>query len=126
MDGVYWLAALDAESPIEEMDLAAWREALRVRVKLLYTTVRACLGDDRAPFLVTGTRLGGLHGYDDDGAVAPLGGAVTGFAKAYAREQPTVLVKAVDVAADAAPGPIALQLVAETVSDPGARRDRPS
>ena len=82
--------------------------------------VRACLGDDQAPFLVAGTRLGGLHGYDDDGAVAPLGGAVTGFAKAYAREQPTALVKAVDFAADAAPGAIAAQLVAETLSDPGA------
>ncbi len=127
VDGVYWLTALDPEGPLDAMDLAAWREALRVRVKLLYTTVRGCLADDHAPFLVAGTRLGGLHGYDDEGAVAPLGGAVTGFAKAYAREQTTVLVKAVDVAADATPAAIAAQLVAETISDPGAveigRRD---
>ena len=55
---------------------------------------------DDAPFLVAGTRLGGLHGYDADGALSPLGGAVTGFAKAYKREQPEALVKAVDFAGE--------------------------
>ena len=39
-------------------------------------------------FLVTATRLGGRHGYDDDGAVAPMGGAVSGFTKAFKREKP--------------------------------------
>ena len=34
------------------------------------------------------TRLGGFHGYDEAGATAPLGGAVTGFAKSYKRERP--------------------------------------
>ena len=48
------------------------------------------------PFLVTGSRLGGFHGYDAAGATSPLGGAVVGFAKSYKRERPDVLVKAVD------------------------------
>ena len=80
------------------MDLAAWREANRVRVKLLSTTMRALYGavGDAGTFLVSATRLGGLHGYDDAGAPAPLGGAVTGFTKAFQREQGQALVKAVD------------------------------
>ncbi len=114
--GVYWLPALDHEGPMP--DLAAWREANRVRVKLLYATMRALY--DTGAFLVTGTRLGGRHGYDEAGAFAPLGGAVTGFAKAFARERPAVLVKAVDVEPDAAPDTIAGLLVDETLRDPGA------
>jgi hypothetical protein len=35
IQGVYWLPALDVEPAIEEMDLAAWRELNRVRVKNL-------------------------------------------------------------------------------------------
>ncbi len=60
--------------------------------------MRALVGAINQPgtFLVSATRLGGLHGYGPDGATAPLGGAVTGFTKAYKREQPDVLVKAVD------------------------------
>ena len=34
--GVYWLPALDLEPDLTALDLAAWREALRVRVKLLH------------------------------------------------------------------------------------------
>ena len=41
----------------------------------------------KGPFLVSATRLGGLHGYDDAGAVDPLGGSVTGFTKAFKREK---------------------------------------
>jgi NAD(P)-dependent dehydrogenase (short-subunit alcohol dehydrogenase family)/acyl carrier protein len=115
--GVYWLPALDHEGAITDMDLAAWREANRVRVKSLYATMRARYDAD---FLVTATRLGGRHGYDDAGAHAPLGGAVTGFAKAFARERPDALVKAVDVGPDATPTDIAEWLIAETTHDPGA------
>ncbi len=52
------------------MDLAAWHEALRVRVKSLYTTMRALYAQIAAPdtFLVSATRLGGQHGYDEAGA----------------------------------------------------------
>ena len=48
------------------MDLAAWHEALRVRVKSLYATMRVLYEQVAAPgtFLVSATRLGGQHGYD--------------------------------------------------------------
>ena len=98
VQGVYWLPALDNEGDLRHMELAAWHEALRVRVKSLYTTMRALYEQVATPgtFLVSATRLGGQHGYDDAGAVAPLGGAVVGFTKTYKRERPEVLVKAVD------------------------------
>ncbi len=119
--GVYWLPALDAEPDVADLDLAGWREAARVRVKLLYALARH-LGDDLGPggtFLVGATRLGGLHGYGPDGASAPMGGSVTGFVKAYAREQSDALVKAVDLAAGEAPDTVADRLLAETERDPG-------
>ena len=80
------------------MDLATWREALRVRVKSLYSTMRTLYEQVAAPgtFLVAATRLGGQHGYDEAGAAAPLGGAVAGFTKTYKRERVDALVKAVD------------------------------
>ncbi len=117
ISGVYWLAALDDEGPHASLDLAGWREALRRRVKTLYAAMRV-LYDDSA-FLVTGTRLGGFHGYDDAGATAPMGGAVTGFAKSYKRERPEALVKAVDVPLDGEAEAVADLLVAETLRDPG-------
>ena len=40
IDGVYWLAALDDEGPLDDLDVAGWREALRRRVRNLYTTMR--------------------------------------------------------------------------------------
>jgi acyl transferase domain-containing protein/NADP-dependent 3-hydroxy acid dehydrogenase YdfG len=120
--GVYWLTALDDEGPIDRMHLADWREATRVRVKLLHATMRRLYDQISTPgtFLVTATRLGGRHGYGESGASAPLGGAVTGFAKAFARERTEALVKAVDVGPDAAAGAIAGLLVDETLQDPGA------
>jgi NAD(P)-dependent dehydrogenase (short-subunit alcohol dehydrogenase family) len=120
--GVYWLAALDHEGALDDMDLAAWREANRVRVKLLYTAMRRLYDQVGGPgtFLLTATRLGGRHGYDEAGASAPLGGAVTGFAKAFARERPDALVKAVDVGPADTPTDVADLLVAETLHDPGA------
>src|SRR5664280_836740 len=60
--GVYWLPGLDEAGPVEAMDLPTWREALRRRVKALYTTMRKLY--DGNPFLVSATRLGGSHGYD--------------------------------------------------------------
>ena len=71
-------------------------------------------------FLVSATRLGGQHGYDEAGAIAPLGGAVTGFTKAYKRERMDALVKTVDFASQHEPSEIARILVDETLRDPGA------
>jgi NAD(P)-dependent dehydrogenase (short-subunit alcohol dehydrogenase family) len=122
--GLYWLAALDAEPVLSELDLASWHEALRRRVKTLYAVVRRLdRADQLGPlgtFLVTGTRMGGYHGYDDDGAKAPLGGAVTGFVKAYGRERPDVLVKAVDFPDTRKTAALADALIEETLRDPGA------
>ncbi len=89
IQGVYWLPALDVEPDLEEMDLATWRELNRRRIKNLYTTTRTLYDAVAGPntFLVVATRLGGLHGYGEEGASAPLGGAVVGFSKAYGIEQ---------------------------------------
>jgi acyl transferase domain-containing protein/acyl carrier protein len=120
--GVYWLPALDNEGPLDDLDLTAWREALRVRVKLLYSTMRKLYGQvaGTGTFLVSATRLGGQHGYDEAGAVAPMGGAVAGFTKAYKRERADALVKAVDFEADRDASEVAELLIEETLRDPGA------
>jgi acyl transferase domain-containing protein/acyl carrier protein len=122
VQGVYWLPALDDEGSLDNMNLAAWREALRIRVKLFFTTMRILFEQIAAPgtFLVSATGLGGQHGYNAAGATAPLGGAVVGFAKTYKRERTDALVKAVDFEAGRTPSEIAESLVAETLRDPGA------
>jgi acyl transferase domain-containing protein len=118
--GVFWLRALDVEEP--ELSAAAWREELRVRVKLLAETMRALYENvaEHGTFLVAATRLGGSHGYDAAGAVAPMGGAVTGFVKAYKRERERALVKAIDLAVDVDAELAAERILAETLEDPGA------
>ncbi len=122
VQGVYWLPALTREPVLTDMDASAWHEALRVRIKLLFTTMRALYEQvaTAGTFLVSATRLGGQHGYDEAGAVAPMGGAVTGFTKAYKRERPDALVKAVDFEAERAPFEAAEILVGEALRDPGA------
>jgi acyl transferase domain-containing protein/NAD(P)-dependent dehydrogenase (short-subunit alcohol dehydrogenase family)/acyl carrier protein len=120
--GVYWLPALDNEGDLSGMDLAGWHEALQVRVKLLYATMRILHEQIAAPgtFLVSATRLGGQHGYDEAGATSPLGGAVVGFTKTYKRERMDALVKAVDFEAEREPSEVADILIEETLRDPGA------
>jgi hypothetical protein len=120
--GLYWLPALDIEEPLAGMDVAGWHEALRVRVKLLYAAMRTLYEQIAAPgtFLISATRLGGQHGYDEAGASAPLGGAVTGFTKTYKHERPDALVKAVDFEVERDAQEIANLLVEETLNDPGA------
>ena len=122
VQGVYWLPALDPDAGSAAPELAVWRESLRVRAKLLYTTMRALLGDGSAPapFLLSGVRLGGRFGYDAAGALHPLGGAVAGFTKAYRREWPETLAKVVDHGAGDEPVTLADRLLAETERDPGA------
>ena len=105
-----------------ELDLHAWKEGLRVRVKLLAATMRALYDQVNVPgsFLVSATRLGGRHGYDEAGATAPMGGAVTGFTKAYKRERADAQIKAVDLEATTAATDAADILLEETLRDPGA------
>jgi acyl transferase domain-containing protein/NAD(P)-dependent dehydrogenase (short-subunit alcohol dehydrogenase family)/acyl carrier protein len=120
--GVYWLPALDHEGDLSTMELSVWHQALQVRVKALYTTMRLLYEQIAAPgtFLVAATRLGGQHGYDEAGAVAPLGGAVTGFTKTYKRERLDALVKAIDFEVDRNIAELSEILVEETLRDPGA------
>jgi acyl transferase domain-containing protein/NAD(P)-dependent dehydrogenase (short-subunit alcohol dehydrogenase family) len=120
--GVYWLPALDSEGKLRDLELSTWHEAVQVRVKSLYSTMRALYEPIAQPgtFLMSATRLGGQHGYDEAGAVAPLGGAVVGFSKAYKRERPDALVKAVDFEAERKPSEVAEFLIEETLRDPGA------
>ncbi len=122
VQGVYWLPALDQEEAIRKLDLQTWHEGLRVGVKSLYTTMRALYENvsSKGTFLVSATRLGGHHGYDDGGAIAPLGGAVTGFTKAYKRERPECMVKAVDFEVNRNAVEVAGLLIEETLRDPGA------
>jgi hypothetical protein len=122
IQGVYWLPALDHEGDAASMDLAGWREAVRVRVKLLYAAMRALYEQVglRGTFLVSATRLGGLHGYDAAGAVAPLGGCVAGFTKAFEREKSDALVKVVDFELSRKTTALAEVLIEETLWDLGA------
>jgi len=122
IQGVYWLPALDKEASLSDLDLATWHEALRVRVKSLYATMRALYEHVNRPgtFLVSATRLGGQHGYDEAGAIAPLGGGVVGFVKTYKRERTESLVKAVDFELNRNASDIAGLLIEETLRDPGA------
>jgi NAD(P)-dependent dehydrogenase (short-subunit alcohol dehydrogenase family) len=120
--GLYWLPALDDEGSLDKMDLATWHEALRIRLKSLYATMRT-LYEQIAPagtFLISATRLGGQHGYDDAGATCPLGGAVAGFTKTYKREGVDALVKVVDFEPSSNASTIAGVLIEETLRDPGA------
>ncbi|HJT89063.1 MAG TPA: SDR family oxidoreductase, partial [Bryobacteraceae bacterium] len=122
VQGIYWLPALDQEGNLDALDANSWREALQVRLKFLYRAMRI-LYDQIAPggtFLVAATRLGGQHGYDEAGAQAPLGGAVTGFVKTYKRERTDALVKALDFEAGSTAPAVAALLVEETLRDPGA------
>ncbi len=120
--GIYWLPALDREGAISAMSFDAWHDAVRLRVKNLYTAMRALYEQiaNAGTFLISATCLGGQHGYDDAGAVAPLGGAVVGFCKAYQRERPDTLVKAVDFATQPNAQDASEILIEETLRDPGA------
>jgi acyl transferase domain-containing protein len=122
IQGVYWLPSLDPESPLDKMDAEEWHEALRLRVKLLYRATRVLYEQFAAPgtFLVSAVRLGGHHGYDEHGAVAPLGGAVAGFTKTFKRERVSAVTKVVDFNVDETHDSIAEKLIAETCFDPGA------
>ena len=122
IQGVYWLPALDDEGDLDGLEPKDWKPALHTRVKLLAATMRALAEHvaDAGTFLVSATRFGGRHGYDRAGAASVLGGAVSGFTKALARERENVLVKVVDFAASRKKAPLADVLIDETLRDPGA------
>ena len=117
--GVYFLTALDPTPVLSEMTYDEWRELNERQIRRLCAISRSLyemLGS-QGSFLISATRLGGVHGYDALGASSPLGGAVTGFTKAIARERPKAVVKAVDFGAEADAAHVAKALIAETERD---------
>jgi hypothetical protein len=120
--GVYWLPALDGHDEVAGLGLAEWRGLTQAWVKDLFVLLHTLAqGEPEVmPFLVSGTRLGGFHGYNTAVSTTnPLGGAVTGFTKAYKREATNALVKAIDFPASRKTASIADLLIEETMSDPG-------
>ena len=115
--GVFFLPALEIEPKLAEMSIQDWQAGLEERLYCLYSIMKAL---PEETFLVCATRLGGLHGYSTEGASAPLGGAVSGFAKAVSREREKAFVKIVDFETTATPAVIATRLIDETLQDPGA------
>jgi malonyl CoA-acyl carrier protein transacylase len=115
--GVYFLPALEIEPALADMDVAVWQANLEERLYSLFSIMKAL---PEEIFLVCATRLGGLHGYSAEGASAPMGGAVSGFAKSIAREREKAFVKVVDFETAATPAVIAERLIEETLHDPGA------
>ncbi|MCP4420215.1 MAG: hypothetical protein GY805_26720, partial [Chloroflexi bacterium] len=122
VSGVYWLSALDHAGEIKDMDVDTWHKAINIRVKMLYTTMRTLIDQvgKEGTFLVSATRLGGHHGYDEAGAFAPLGGAVSGFTKSFKREKPDAQIKVVDFEKGRKTSAYSDQLIDETLFDPGA------
>ncbi|MEM9514499.1 MAG: SDR family NAD(P)-dependent oxidoreductase, partial [Actinomycetota bacterium] len=121
LGGVYWLPALDADTPIAEQSIDDWREGLRIRVKMLFRLLRHRYDDFvEGTFLVSATRLGGRHGYGPGGASNPMGGGVVGLTKSFRRERSHVMAKAVDFAPSRKTAALADLLIDETLRDPGA------
>ena len=120
--GLYALAALDNEGPLADLDIDDWHDGVRRRVKVLALATRAIYDrmETAGMFVVTATRNGGVHGYDEVGAHSAMAGAVSGFTKALAKERPAALVKVIDVEVDATPDEVASALVDETLRDAGA------
>jgi 3-oxoacyl-(acyl-carrier-protein) synthase/NAD(P)-dependent dehydrogenase (short-subunit alcohol dehydrogenase family)/uncharacterized ubiquitin-like protein YukD len=115
VQGVYFLPALDVEGGMMDLSAAAFQQELDTRTMAFYTVLKEVAGH---PFVVSATRLGGLHGYGPEGSDAPLGGAVSGLTKALGLERSDCYVKVVDFEREAPDGDIAAALIAETLSDP--------
>ncbi len=115
--GVYFLPALEVEPKLSKMTAEDWQKGLEDRLYSLFTIMKAM---PEEAFLVCATRMGGLHGYVEGGAIAPMGGAVSGFAKTIAREREKAFVKVVDFEKSLGAAVVADYLIEETLRDPGA------
>jgi NAD(P)-dependent dehydrogenase (short-subunit alcohol dehydrogenase family) len=116
IQGVFFLPALDVEPLLADTTAEQWQEEMSRRVYALFNLMKAIPGE---PFLVSATRMGGLHGYTAQGATAPMGGAVCGFTKALALERPDSFAKVVDFAIGVPQASVAGHLIEETLADPG-------
>ncbi|MCB9283736.1 MAG: SDR family NAD(P)-dependent oxidoreductase [Lewinellaceae bacterium] len=120
IDGVFWFPSLDTVPAVSELNFGEWKALTHRHVKLLHATMRTIIRtQDTAPFLLSATRLGGRFGYDEKGALSPLGGAVCGFTKSYKREHPEVLSKVVDFAESRKTAALMQTLLDELAFDPG-------
>ncbi len=121
VDGLFWLPALDDEGALFALTPQGWQEGVARRVKSLASVARVLHPQlTKGRFLIAGTRMGGLLGAGPDGASAPMGGAVSGFVKALARECAEALIKVVDFEQARTPEAIASALIEEALYDPGA------
>ncbi len=112
VQGVYYLPGLDADPDWQELDLRTWKSAIHQRVEVLFDLMKVL---PEKAFLLTGTRMGGLLGLLNP--VNPMGGAISGFTKALARERSDVLIKTVDFEAGASATLVASRLLEETLHD---------
>lgn len=117
VQGIYYLAGMDVETALPEMQVSEWHMLIEERIMPLYHLFRSLDGE---PFLVCATRMGGLHGYSLKPAASALAGAVSGFAKALSRERPKTFVKVIDFDLDKADSQVAARLIDETLHDAGA------
>jgi NAD(P)-dependent dehydrogenase (short-subunit alcohol dehydrogenase family)/uncharacterized ubiquitin-like protein YukD len=115
VQGIYFLPALDVEPGLSEMDVDQYQVELDRRALSFYALIKAIPGE---PFVFSATRMGGLHGFDPQGAVAPMGGAVGGLTKSLGLERSGTFVKVVDFEETASDNFISTRLIAETLSDP--------
>ena len=128
IQGVYWLPALDDEGPLADArPRRLARGAARRGSSCSPSPCARWPSRSAAPARSScpRTRLGGRHGYDAAGATLRMGGAVTGFTKALARERPDALVKAVDFAPEPQDGRARRRPRRRDAARPRRRRDRP-
>ena len=116
IQGVYFLPALDKEAPLKETSIETWQIGMEKTLYALETVMRTV---PTTSFLICATSLGGLHGYASPGANNPLGGGVSGFAKALSWERAETLMKVVDFSPEIPAATIANRLIEETLNDPG-------
>ncbi len=111
--GVYCLTGLDADPRLDNTSYQDWEKVLEGRLESLFLLSKIIPAN---AFLITATRMGGLHGFMNP--INPLGGALSGFTKAYSRERRDAFVKVVDFEIKAHPEFVANCLIQETLKDP--------
>ena len=111
--GVYCMSGLDADPKWDEPREGTWEKVLGQRIEPLFHLSKVIPSN---AFLISASRMGGLHGFMNPSN--PLGGAVSGFTKAYSRERRGILVKVVDFEVNANAEFVTKCLLQETLYDP--------
>ena len=120
--GVYWLPALDDEGDLRKLDFASWHEGLQVRVKSLYATMRVLYEQVAAAgtFLVSATRMGGQHGYDEPQQWRRWVARLRASRKLISASGWTHSSRSLTLKTKRKPSEVADILIEETLRDPGA------